>query len=71
MNPAPSVIIFTTLSGAGFGLLVWLGLGLPGVTLSSSPTNFSLYSKLQISRFDGVTWEPIGPVIEAGAAKTN
>ncbi|MFV0513036.1 MAG: dimethyl sulfoxide reductase anchor subunit family protein [Jhaorihella sp.] len=32
MNPAPSVIIFTTLSGAGFGLLVWLGLGLPGVT---------------------------------------
>lgn len=32
MNPAPSVIIFTTLSGLGFGLLVWLGLGLPTVT---------------------------------------
>jgi DMSO reductase anchor subunit len=29
MNPAPSVILFTTLSGAGFGLLVFLGLGLP------------------------------------------
>ncbi|MBS1304309.1 DmsC/YnfH family molybdoenzyme membrane anchor subunit [Loktanella sp. SALINAS62] len=29
MNPAPSVIIFTTLSGLGFGLLFWLGLGLP------------------------------------------
>ncbi|PVA09650.1 dibenzothiophene desulfurase [Pelagivirga sediminicola] len=28
MHPAPSVIIFTTLSGLGFGLLVWLGLGL-------------------------------------------
>lgn len=28
MNPAPSVIIFTTLSGLGFGLLIWLGLGI-------------------------------------------
>ncbi|MCQ0091797.1 DmsC/YnfH family molybdoenzyme membrane anchor subunit [Roseovarius sp. M141] len=28
MHPAPSVIIFTTLSGLGFGLLFWLGLGL-------------------------------------------
>lgn len=32
MHPAPSVIAFTTLSGAGFGLLVFLGLGLPAVT---------------------------------------
>lgn len=32
MHPAPSVIAFTTLSGAGFGLLFWLGLGLPDVT---------------------------------------
>ena len=32
MHPAPSVIIFSTLSGLGFGLLVWLGLGMPGVT---------------------------------------
>lgn len=32
MHPAPSVILFTTLSGLGFGLLVWLGLGLPTVT---------------------------------------
>jgi len=32
MHPAPSVILFTTLSGAGFGLLVFLGLGLPSVT---------------------------------------
>ncbi|MFX0546785.1 dimethyl sulfoxide reductase anchor subunit family protein [Roseovarius sp. S1116L3] len=28
MHPAPSVIIFTTLSGLGFGLLFWLGAGL-------------------------------------------
>ncbi|WP_027244790.1 dimethyl sulfoxide reductase anchor subunit family protein [Leisingera daeponensis] len=32
MHPAPSVILFTTLSGLGFGLLVFLGLGLPAVT---------------------------------------
>ena len=32
MHPAPSVILFTTLSGLGFGLLVFLGLGLPPVT---------------------------------------
>lgn len=32
MHPAPSVIVFTTLSGLGFGLLVFLGLGLPPVT---------------------------------------
>ncbi len=32
MHPAPSVILFSTLSGLGFGLLFWLGLGLPEVT---------------------------------------
>ena len=32
MHPAPSVIVFTTLSGLGFGLLFWLGLGLPFVS---------------------------------------
>jgi DMSO reductase anchor subunit len=31
MHPAPSVIIFTTLSGLGFGLFFWLGLGSPDV----------------------------------------
>lgn len=29
MHPAPSVILFTSLSGIGFGLLFFLGLGLP------------------------------------------
>ena len=29
MNPAPSVIVFTVLSGMGFGLLAFLGLGYP------------------------------------------
>ncbi|QBF33108.1 DmsC/YnfH family molybdoenzyme membrane anchor subunit [Thalassococcus sp. S3] len=32
MHPATSVILFTTLSGLGFGLLFWLGLGYPSVT---------------------------------------
>ncbi|WP_170763366.1 dimethyl sulfoxide reductase anchor subunit family protein [Ruegeria lacuscaerulensis] len=32
MHPAPSVIIFTTFSGLGFGLLFFLGLGQPPVT---------------------------------------
>lgn len=32
MHPAPSVIIFTVLSGLGFGYLTWLGLGFPAVT---------------------------------------
>lgn len=32
MHPAPSVIVFTTFSGLGFGMLFWLGLGLPAPT---------------------------------------
>ena len=32
MHPAPSVILFITLSGLGFGLLFFLGLGMPDVT---------------------------------------
>lgn len=32
MHPAPSVIIFTALSGLGFGLLAWLGFGYPNVS---------------------------------------
>jgi len=32
MHPAPSVIFFTAFSGLGFGLLAWLGIGLPPVS---------------------------------------
>lgn len=32
MHPARSLILFTSLSGLGFGLLAWLGLGIPAVT---------------------------------------
>lgn len=31
MHPAPSVILFTTLSGLGFGLFIFLGLDIPAV----------------------------------------
>ena len=32
MHPAPSVILFTSLSGVGFGLLFFLGMGMPAST---------------------------------------
>ncbi len=32
MHPSPAVIIFTTFSGLGFGLLFWLGIGMPAPT---------------------------------------
>lgn len=32
MHPAPSVIVFTSLSGLGFGLMAWLGFGFPDVS---------------------------------------
>ncbi len=32
MHPAPSVIFFSTFSGLGFGLMIFLGLGMPATT---------------------------------------
>ena len=32
MHPAPSISMFTALSGVGFGLLIWLGLGVPALS---------------------------------------
>lgn len=32
MHPAPSVILFTSLSGLGFGMMFWLGIGHPMVS---------------------------------------
>lgn len=43
MHPSPSVIIFTTFSGLGFGLLFWLGLGLP------TPTGWSAFAFFAIA----------------------
>ncbi|MGH1428580.1 MAG: dimethyl sulfoxide reductase anchor subunit family protein [Arenicella sp.] len=36
MHPAPSVIIFTVLTGLGFGYIAWLGFGLPEVIASKA-----------------------------------
>lgn len=41
MHPAPSVIVFTSLSGLGFGLLIFLGLGKPEV---EGLTAFAFYA---------------------------
>lgn len=42
MHPATSVILFSTLSGAGFGLLAFLGLGLPAPTGLAAFLHFAL-----------------------------
>lgn len=42
MHPATSIILFTTLSGAGFGLLAFLGLGIPAVTGATAFAFFAL-----------------------------
>ncbi len=48
MNPAPSVIVFTTLSGAGFGLLLWLGISIallhPNVEVMRSMQSLQLWA---------------------------
>ncbi len=36
MHPAPSVILFSVLSGLGFGMMAWLGFGEPSVTGQSA-----------------------------------
>ncbi len=41
MHPASSIIVFTTLSGLGFGLLFFLGLGLPAI---SGRTAFAFFA---------------------------
>ncbi len=42
MHPAPSVILFTSLSGLGFGLLFWLGLGFPNTSGRTAFVFFAL-----------------------------
>ena len=42
MHPAASVILFSSASGMGFGLLLWLGLGFPAVTGAAAFALFAL-----------------------------
>lgn len=48
MHPASSVIIFTTLSGLGFGLLMWLGIGRPDVSGWSAFVFFAIAYALAV-----------------------
>jgi branched-chain amino acid transport system substrate-binding protein len=42
------------------------GMVLPGIVINTSPTDFELFDKLQLTRFDGETWAPIdGPEVSA------
>ena len=43
MHPAPSVIVFTSLSGLGFGLLAWIGLGYPDAFDFTGMAAFGVY----------------------------
>ncbi len=38
---------------------------LPGITISTSETDFRPIEAMQLTKFDGTTWVPFGPVISA------
>ena len=48
MHPAPSVIVFSSFSGLGFGLLFWLGFGFPVVTGWSAFAFFAIAYALAV-----------------------
>ena len=35
----------------------------PGITVNTSPTNFSPIRQLQLQRFNGANWEPVGEIL--------
>jgi branched-chain amino acid transport system substrate-binding protein len=41
-----------------------LGVALPGIKVNTSPTNFHPIKAMQMIRWDGKTWAPIGEIIE-------
>jgi branched-chain amino acid transport system substrate-binding protein len=38
---------------------------LPGITITTTPTRYTPFRQMQIARFDGATWVPEGPLINA------
>jgi branched-chain amino acid transport system substrate-binding protein len=38
---------------------------LPGIAISTSPTDFAPVKQMQLERFDGTTWKLFGSVISA------
>jgi len=49
----------TTLQGVRLKML------LPGVTLNNSPAGYTAFRQYQMSRFDGSSWKPFGPIYNA------
>jgi branched-chain amino acid transport system substrate-binding protein len=47
---------------------VEVGSLLPGIRISSSPTNFHPIRQLQLMRWTGKTWELFGDVLSGSAA---
>jgi ABC-type branched-subunit amino acid transport system substrate-binding protein len=47
---------------------VQLDLSLPGITGSTSPTDYRVNKQLQMMRFNGERWESFGPLIEDNAS---
>jgi hypothetical protein len=45
---------------------VVLDLALPGIVISSSPTDYHLNKQMQMAKFDGERWQLFGPIISAG-----
>jgi hypothetical protein len=43
-------------------------LSLPGMSISTSPTDYRVNKQLQMMRFDGERWQLFGPIIEDDAA---
>lgn len=44
------------------------GMLLPGIAISTSPTDFAPIRRLQLMRFKGKTWERFGPVMSSEAS---
>jgi hypothetical protein len=43
-------------------------LGLPGMSITTSPGDYRVNKPLRMQRFNGERWELFGPVLEGGAA---
>ena len=49
MHPAPSIIMLPALSGVGFGLRIWLGLGVPALSGWAAFWAFGLVTAFRLS----------------------
>ena len=47
---------------------VELDLGLPGMHINTSPTDYRVNKQLQMMRFNGERWELFGPILEDNSA---